>query len=157
MMPLIYPIQIDTYNEESLAAEREKLRDVDPFTVIEYIKASVEILMNMKMDEQQTQTGKKMKKTIDDDLISLQSSSRKMNGDGDDASNSFQSQYEQQLQKYEAEVRNHIKIEQQLKLHIECVQDKLDDTEKIVKKISGDREEVKEAKHELTKYKDLIK
>jgi hypothetical protein len=54
-------------------------------------------------------------------------------------------------------VRNHIKIEQQLKLHIECVQDKLDDTEKIVKKISGDREEVKEAKHELTKYKDLIK
>ena len=88
MMPIIHPIQIDTYNEESLAAEREKLRDVDPFTVIEYIKASVEILMNMKMDEQ-TQTGKKMKKTIDDDLISLQSSSRKMNGDGDDASNSL--------------------------------------------------------------------
>ena len=26
-----------------------------------------------------------------------------------------------QLQKYEAEVRNHIKIEQQLKLHIECI------------------------------------
>lgn len=54
MMPIIHLIQIDTYNEESLAAEREKLRDVDPFTVIEYIKASVEILMNMKMDEQQT-------------------------------------------------------------------------------------------------------
>jgi hypothetical protein len=34
-----------------LAAEREKLCDIDPFTVIEYIKASVEILMNMKMDE----------------------------------------------------------------------------------------------------------
>lgn len=34
------------------------------------------------------------------------------------------------LQKYEAEVRNHIKIEQQLKLHIECVQDKFDDSEK---------------------------
>jgi hypothetical protein len=38
--------------------------------------------------------------------------------------------YETMLQKYEAEVRNHIKIEQQLKLHIECVQDKLDDSEK---------------------------
>ena len=38
--------------------------------------------------------------------------------------------YEVMLQKYEAEVRNHIKIEQQLKLHIECVQDKLDDIEK---------------------------
>ncbi len=98
-----------------------------------------------------------MKKTIDDDLISLQSSSRKNNGEGEDGQTSLQSQYEQQLQKYEAEVRNHIKIEQQLKLHIECVQDKLDDTEKLVKKFSGDREEVKETKHELTKYKDLIK
>lgn len=29
--------------------------------------------------------------------------------------------YEMMLQKYEAEVRNHIKIEQQLKLHIECL------------------------------------
>ncbi len=37
------------------------------------------------------------------------------------------SEYESMLQKYEAEVRNHIKIEQQLKLHIECVQDKLED------------------------------
>jgi hypothetical protein len=39
-------------------------------------------------------------------------------------------QYEEQLMKYEAEVRNHIKIEQQLKLHIECIQDKSDDFEK---------------------------
>jgi len=44
------------------------------------------------------------------------------------------SEYEQMLQKYEAEVRNHIKIEQQLKLHIECVQDKLEDQEKLLKK-----------------------
>jgi len=38
--------------------------------------------------------------------------------------------YEKMLVKYEASVRNHIKIEQQLKLHIECVQDKLDENEK---------------------------
>lgn len=44
------------------------------------------------------------------------------------------SEYESMLQKYEAEVRNHIKIEQQLKLHIECVQDKLEDQEKLLKK-----------------------
>ena len=44
------------------------------------------------------------------------------------------SEYESMLQKYEAEVRNHIKIEQQLKLHIECVQDKLEDQEKQLKK-----------------------
>lgn len=34
------------------------------------------------------------------------------------------------LQQYEAEVRNHIKVEQQLKLHIEVLQDKIDDNEK---------------------------
>lgn len=43
--------------------------------------------------------------------------------------------YEKMLQKYEAEVRNHIKIEQQLKLHIECIQDKLDENEKGSKKL----------------------
>lgn len=41
--------------------------------------------------------------------------------------------YELMLQKYEAEVRNHIKIEQQLKLHIECLQDKLEDADKVTK------------------------
>ena len=39
-------------------------------------------------------------------------------------------EYEQQLQDYEAEVRNHIKVEQQLKLHIEVLQEKIDDLEK---------------------------
>jgi len=34
------------------------------------------------------------------------------------------------LQLYEAEVRNHIKVEQQLKLHIEVLQEKIDDLEK---------------------------
>lgn len=78
------------------------MKDIDPFTVVEYIKSSVEILMNMKTDE-------KKPKTSDD--TSVQDSARE----------SLQTQYEEQLQKYEGEVRNHIKIEQQLKLHIECV------------------------------------
>lgn len=47
--------------------------------------------------------------------------------------------YEVMLQKYEAEVRNHIKIEQQLKLHIECVQDKLDDSEKAREKMKKEK------------------
>ena len=52
----------------------------------------------------------------------------------DESTEDLSKEYESQLQKYEAEVRNHIKIEQQLKLHIECVQDKLDDAEKLLKK-----------------------
>lgn len=39
-------------------------------------------------------------------------------------------EYEQQLQQYEAEVRNHIKVEQQLKLHIEVLNERIEDFEK---------------------------
>ena len=44
--------EIDAYNEEILAEERERLRETNPFTILEYIKTSIEILMNMKMEEQ---------------------------------------------------------------------------------------------------------
>ncbi len=61
-----------------LKQEREKLRDTDPFTVLEYIKSSIEILMNMKMDEQKPakSSGKTFKGAngSDDDLLSVGSS-----------------------------------------------------------------------------------
>lgn len=34
-----------------LTKERKKLREVDPFTILDYVKTSIEILMNMKMEE----------------------------------------------------------------------------------------------------------
>jgi len=34
-----------------LQKERKKLRDTSAFTVLDYIKTSIEILMNMKMEE----------------------------------------------------------------------------------------------------------
>jgi len=39
--------------------------------------------------------------------------------------------YEKALQKLESEVRNHIKIEQQMKLHIENTQAKVEEVENI--------------------------
>ena len=61
------------------------------------------------------------------------------------------------LQKYEAEVRNHIKIEQQLKLHIECIQDKLDDIEKNKEKTQNQKKkEDEESVKELAKLKELV-
>ena len=47
-------------------------------------------------------------------------------------------EYELQLQQYEAEVRNHIKIEQQLKLHIEVLNERIEEVEK-------EKEEIKQA------------
>ena len=71
--------------------------------------------MNMKMEEHQDQVekNKKTKKKQKDGGASETESVISQDGPPSD--------YEQMLQKYEAEVRNHIKIEQQLKLHIECV------------------------------------
>jgi hypothetical protein len=34
-----------------LAKERKRLKDVDSFTMVDYIKTSIEILMNMRMEE----------------------------------------------------------------------------------------------------------
>lgn len=34
-----------------MGKERKKLKDVDAFTILDYIKTSIEILMNMKMEE----------------------------------------------------------------------------------------------------------
>ena len=82
--------------------------------------------MNMKMEEQQDN-----KEHEDREKRKQKKSKRKRSpredGDnvGDESSvistDEAPSEYESMLQKYEAEVRNHIKIEQQLKLHIECV------------------------------------
>ena len=62
-----------------LKQERDKLRDTDPFTILEYIKSSIEILMNMKMEEQKpakSKTSKPFKAGNDseDDLLSVGSS-----------------------------------------------------------------------------------
>jgi len=36
-----------------LARERRKLRDTEAHTLVEYIKTSIEILMNMRLEEYQ--------------------------------------------------------------------------------------------------------
>ena len=122
-----FTLQIDAYDEDMLAEERERLHDTNSFTILEYIKTSIEILMNMKMEEQQ-----EMKQSKKEEKRKARRSKTYTEGDDIESESAVSgeeapSEYESMLQKYEAEVRNHIKIEQQLKLHIECVQDKLED------------------------------
>ena len=96
-----------------LSKERKRLRDIDAFTIVDYIKTSIEILMNMRMEEfEGEKDGKNTAKKNQNqgmgpnatNLISDTESVRSMDEPPKD--------YEQMLQKYEAEVRNHIKIEQ---------------------------------------------
>ena len=44
--------EIDNYNEKQFLKEKNGLRNVDGYTLIDYIKSSVEVLMDMKMDEE---------------------------------------------------------------------------------------------------------
>ena len=58
-------------------------------------------------------------------------------------------------------MRNHIKIEQQLKLHIECLQDKLEDAERSAKNAEKEREarraqEESMAVRESKRYRELL-
>lgn len=43
--------EIDNYTEEQFRIEKEQMAEIDGFTLIDYIKSSIEILMNMKIEE----------------------------------------------------------------------------------------------------------
>ena len=40
--------EISTYDESMFDKEKEKLREVSPHVVLDYIRSSIEILMNLK-------------------------------------------------------------------------------------------------------------
>ncbi len=97
-----------------LAKERKKLKDVDSFTILDYIKTSIEILMNMKMEENGTPSTKTRKTKREKELFEISKSAAGIISDTESMRSMEDppKDYEQMLQKYEAEVRNHIKIEQ---------------------------------------------
>lgn len=88
-----------------LLKERQKLKDTDPFTILEYVKTSIEILMNMKSDETKKGDSARKQPSKRGAVVVSDSESILSGGEGPPAA------YEAQLVKYEAEVRNHIKIE----------------------------------------------
>lgn len=92
--------------------EREKLWDTDELIILDYIRSSVEILMNLKIEEHEEEFEEKVKKRIkslwNDEHEALDS-------DCSEAPNN----YETVIQKLEADVWNHISVEQQLKLYVE--------------------------------------
>lgn len=45
------PMQVLKYNQESGSEERNKLSQISPLMILDYIKSSVEILLSMKEDE----------------------------------------------------------------------------------------------------------
>ena len=45
--------EIDDYNKDVFEKEKKELKDIDGYQLIDYIKSSIEVLMNMKMEEEE--------------------------------------------------------------------------------------------------------
>lgn len=78
------------------------------FTIIDYIRSTVEIIMNLKAEE--------VKESLNSQQVVGSTENPPI-------------EYEQLLQNLEAEVRSHVRMEQQLKLNVEQLQFKQDDLE----------------------------
>ena len=162
-------MKIEKYTEEQLQKERMKLLQIDLITLVEYIQTSIEILMNLKSEEAMYKVERDKKMRTSSKPVAGPSSNLLIPETPDDQTSQKDakesdlppSEYEKMLQKLEGEVRNHIKIEQQLKLHIECIQDKLEDAIKEKDQISKQRMEslatkdkaIKEMEAEVEKQK----
>ncbi len=116
---------------QELTDERSRLRNLSSLTILAYIKTKFEDLMQLRLEEEKDSgSGKNKHGGGHGGRFDVN------NGATSEFTSTFHSldlppeEYETQLQDYEAEVRNHIKVEQQLKLHIEVLQEKIDDLEK---------------------------
>jgi hypothetical protein len=83
-------IKLDKFEHNSLEKEKEKLLKTNPLLILDYIKSSIEILINMKVQEKlQTTVQSRNSEEISDDDINV---------------------YEKELRHLEAEIRSHIKV-----------------------------------------------
>lgn len=125
--------EINDFDEQCLEEEKEKLLDTTIKDLINYVKTSIEILMNLKVEDYLAiQKHEKETKKKKGELTLSQSSSRFSTEPPQD--------YEEVIQKFEGDIRKHIRIEQQMKLHSESLQQKIEDKDK---EIDAIRDELK--------------
>lgn len=89
--------KIESYTEESNEVEKEKLKRASPLTIIEYIKSSIEILIDLKAQEklEEKEYNRHQDKSYSNNL-----------NIGEDETN----EYEKLLRKLEADIRCYIKV-----------------------------------------------
>lgn len=109
--------------EELTQEEKETLEDLDPLEVLENFKDLVMDLLAFKREFKASDKSELAKRT---------------------------EQFEAMLQKLESEVRNHIRVEQQLKLHLEAAQSRVEELEKgndsakLLKELAAKEKEVED-------------
>lgn len=135
--------EISVYSEDKLTEEKELLNDASIRSLINYIKTSIEILMNLKVEDYIII--KKQEKNANRNKPLSSSSSV--------ASSEPPQDYEEVIQKFEADIRKHIRIEQQMKLHSESLQQKIEDKEKEIDQIKTDMQKLRD---DFTREKKLL-
>jgi hypothetical protein len=107
---------MDQIHESTLQKEREKLKRLPTTTIAEYIKSTVDTIIDMKVEEKFRTCNKESNSVICED-------------------------YESLLRKLESDIRGHMKVklkynkllkklEHQFKLHAEGLQSRVDELEK---------------------------
>ena len=81
--------QIENFDNDMHDDEREKLRKTNPLTIIEYIKNSIDVLIDLKVEEK-IEANKKWNLQEEDE--------------------ERQNEYENLLRKLESDIRLHIKV-----------------------------------------------
>ena len=125
-------LQIDKFDKTIYKEEYSKLSSHSPFLILEYIRSSVEILMDLKNESNDSMQNKAKKNELFE----------RPKG------------YEELLRKFEEESRDHIRIEQQLKLYVDDVEENLNKSEKEIKKL---KQMLKTRVEEENKLKEKLK
>lgn len=108
----------NSIDSDRVDEELSKLKDVETITLLEYLKSSIEILITLKLEEKETKVELLLKERI-----------KELANDGQVDLSKSSIEYEKIIQKLEAEVRNHISVQQQMKLYIESYQTKIEELE----------------------------
>lgn len=151
--------EIDKFDSKQLDKERNELMEEQYpiLTLVNYIQTSIEILMKLKNEQEVREVDQciRCKKEINTKLKDRKKRLEMKQNQEDqeevkiDTSRKFvhstkgkirescissvleaPQEYEDLLQQYEKSVRNHIQCEQQLQIHIDFLQDKLDTKDK---------------------------
>ncbi len=131
-----------TIDSDKVDDELDKLKNVETITLIEYIKSWVEIVMSMKLEESEAKVNEIVKQRMKD-----------LHNKGQYDLSQSPEEYEKILVKLEAEVRNHISVQQQMKLYIESYQSKVEELEPIEEKAKDMQVQIEEFKKQKEQMK----
>jgi chromosome segregation ATPase len=101
----------------------------------------VEIVMTMKIEESEDKVNEVVKQRMKD-----------LHNKGQYDLSQSPEEYEKIIQKLEAEVRNHISVQQQMKLYIESYQSKVEELEPLEENAQRFKEEIKRLKKTNEEY-----